>query len=140
MARCGTSTQYRNGCRCSKCKAWNAAYSREVRARDAQARTRRAKPKVVALPTTEIPVATIGMGRCERAVRDECDMLERAEYRPSIVAAAIIVAQRMDDPKCFAMAAALAKQLQALMSELQVPNKKKSGARLALVQNMVARR
>jgi hypothetical protein len=144
MARCGTTTRYRDGCRCVKCKAANSAAARRVRARNSTVRARRSKSKiasVVAMPTNpQSPGMGSEMGRCERAVRDECDTLERAVDRPSVVAAAIVLAQRLDDPSHAAMSATNSRQLQSLMSELQVPKKKLAPKRLAAVQQMVARR
>jgi hypothetical protein len=136
MAAHGTTSEYRSGCRCVKCKAANTAAARRHRARNAVARTRRARPKVVGLPVTGMADAVIGMGRNERAVRDECENLERAVERPTVVAQAITVAQRLDDPACYAMAATLSRQLQSLMQELQVPKKKLAPKRLAVVQAM----
>jgi hypothetical protein len=137
---------YRGGCRCVKCKAAHAAKARQDRARDPVARTRRSKPKiasVVALPANpEMPDAPTKTGRNEQAVREEVDMLERAVDRPSVVAAAITLAQRLDDPAHAAMSATNSRQLQSLMSELQAPRKKLAsrGRRLAIVQSMTAPR
>jgi hypothetical protein len=141
MARHGSTSEYRSGCRCAPCKAANTAAARRIRARNPTVRTRKSKSKVVALPTTtQMPDAVIGMGRNERAVRDECDSLERAAARPSVVAQAVTLAQRLDDPAHAAMCATNSRQLQSLMAERQAPKRKLAPKRLAVVQQMVARR
>jgi hypothetical protein len=141
MAEHGTTTMYRNGCKCAECRAANAAAARKMRARNSTARHRRARPKVVALPTnTEMPDAVIGMGPVERAVHDECDSLTRAADRPGILAMAYALGRRCDDPAHAAALATNTKQLQSLLAELQQSKKKIAPKRLAVVQAMTARR
>ena len=78
------------------------------------------------------------MGLNERLTREECEMAPRAKDRPSIVAQAITLAQRLDDPDHAAATATNSRQLQALLKELQGP-RKKMGTKLALVSQMAGR-
>jgi hypothetical protein len=66
-------------------------------------------------------------------------MMPRAADRPSVVAQAIAVSQRIDDPDHAAAVATNSRQLQALMKELQGP-RRKMASHLATVTAMSRRR
>jgi hypothetical protein len=135
MAAHGSLTEYRSGCRCPKCTAANREQKRRLRAAKPDK-----PPNVVSLPTTVQPAAAPKEpGPNEVAVRAECEILPKAAERPAIVAAAISVAQRLDDPAHAAMVARNSKELRDLLSELKGP-KRKSGGRLATVSAMSNRR
>lgn len=89
---------------------------------------------------TELPTApaALAMGPNEIATRRECELAPKALDRPSIVAQAITLAQRLDDPAMAAVAATNSRQLQALLKELQA-GRKKSAGRLAVVSQMAGR-
>jgi hypothetical protein len=86
------------------------------------------RANVVALPskpaTPEIPSAAPEIGPNEAGVIAECALMPRAADRPSVVAQAITIARRLDDPAHDAATATNSRQLQALMKELQAPVKK----------------
>lgn len=138
---------YKRGSRDAGCRAANAAARRRQRSAkpDAPRSSHAAKPKpdaptnVVALPTHHKLDASPDMGPNERATREECELAPKAKDRPSIVAQAITIAQRLDDPAMAAVAATNSRQLQALLKELQGP-KKKLGGRMATVSAMAGRR
>ncbi|WP_139797790.1 hypothetical protein [Mycobacterium noviomagense] len=91
---------------------------------------------MVALPNTGQPVQQPGPN--ELAVLAEVELLPRAAEHPAIVAAAITVAQRLDDPAHAAMTARNAHELRNLLGELKGP-RKKTGGRLATVSAMAGK-
>jgi hypothetical protein len=147
MAAHGT-TGYRRGCRCVKCKAAHAKEARDHRARNPVARTRRSDPlaKVVAMPTrTQAPAdpdpVPTEPGPVEQSVIDQCQDSSLAETRPATVQQALALARVIDNKEFSAMHPTASRQLHTLLTSLE-PAKKKSrrGGRLAVVQQMTARR
>jgi len=143
MADHGTRTRYRNGCNdgpggqpCTKCRAAEADAKRRQRAKRPDAP--KGSLNVVALPTiTQPPQAGTppSMGPCEQGVRADLESLPRAAERQGIAAAAIALAQRIDDPGHAAMVARNSHELRNLMDQLSGP-RKKSGGRLATISAM----
>ena len=132
------STGYRNGCRCAVCRGAEAARQRRYRARNPNAQIRGGK--VVALPTPQATAPSIAPnGEVEQAVREQCEMLPRAADRPGEVAAAIRLAQLLDDPAYFALAAQNSYKLHVLLNSLGAP-KKKGRNRLAAISAMTDRK
>ena len=132
-------TEYRSGCRCNTCRAAAAQAKRRQRA---------ARPdgprgaNVLALPTTVQPAQTaeVGPGPVEAAVRAELGPL--AESHPVIVAQAIAVAAKIDDPAHAALIARNSNELDKLRAELRGPRRKMGarGNKLSVVNSMAGRR
>jgi hypothetical protein len=136
----GTEGGYRL-CHCVKCKAAHAAHAREVRARNAQARTRRSKSKsrVVALSTVPQSVsAAPEPGENELAVRQQIEDSPRAAEKPGTCSQAITLSKILDNPTYAPMWATTSRQLHALLLSLDGPRRKSTG-KLFVVQQMVRR-
>lgn len=133
MAAHGTSTEYRNGCRCAVCKAGNTQRQRDYQAR----RSTPASPNVVEMPGVSRATPEIGFN--EAAVIAQCENAPKAGDLPSIVAQARTLARILDDPSLMTYHATTSRQLQSLLATLQGPPKKSRG-RLAAVQAMTANR
>jgi hypothetical protein len=139
----GTTTEYRNGCRCQPCRNAEAAKKRRQRA---SALTGGAtdgavvrlvlstgqparKTKAVSKPKAKV------VGPNEQAVLDQCAASPLAADQPATVAQAVSLAKILDDEACKAMWPTTSRQLHALMLALRAPQKKSRG-RLARVQAM----
>ena len=77
--------------------------------------------------------------RLSRLSRLQCENMPRAADRPGEVAAAIRLAQLLDDPAYFALAAQNSYKLHTLLTSLGAP-KKKARSRLAAVSAMTERK
>ena len=115
------------------CRGAEAARQRRYRARNPAAQIR-GVANVVDLPKPA-PVAPsiVPDGEVERAVRAQCEMLPRAADRPGEVAAAIRLAQLLDDPAYFALAAQNSYKLHTLLNSLGTPKKKSRGRLQAVI-------
>jgi hypothetical protein len=147
-------------CRCDICKAGIAEYNRDRRAaraktvEDELAAQRRkrsdSKPNMVRKPKkgqTEsddsVPKRGRRIGDMERAVVEECEKLELAKERPTVVVAARNLARMVDElsgtTKGAAVQVSTTKQLMAMIESLRPKStggKRKSGGRLATVGNL----
>lgn len=85
-----------------------------------------------------VEAAAPAMGPVETGVREQVAASKRAADLPAIVAAAIKLAQLIDDDDFAGQAAGNLIKLQKLLAELQSP-KRKSGGRLAVVSAMSRR-
>jgi hypothetical protein len=107
MADHGSRQSYADGCRCASCKAAQATYRRDVKARQAGATVTSIgkpgrRPKGAAAPQ---PVAAVAqdplsrqIGPNEQAVLDELATLTSAETRKAAAAGAVTLAQIADNP------------------------------------------
>jgi hypothetical protein len=135
------ATQYRNGCRCAVCRGAEAARQRRYRARNPNAQIRGPKPNVVALPSRGEPTAPqiAPNGEVEQAVRAQLAGMPKADERQGEAAAAIRLAQLLDDPSYFALASQNSYKLHTLLKDLGTP-KKKSRGRLQAIESMYNRK
>jgi hypothetical protein len=138
MSKSHGATEYRNGCRCAVCRGAEAARQRRYRARNPNAQIRR--PNVVAFPASSQPAAQ--PGEVEQAVRAQLADMPKAAERPGEAAAAIRLAQLLDNPDYYALSAQNTYRLHTLLTSLAGLRKKSGGrlTRLATVQAMTARR
>lgn len=145
-------------CTCDVCRAANAQYSRDKRAeyaaakRDELATKREARyAKSQGKERTAIrqrqAAATVSggtvpksAGPMERAVIEECEGLERAKIRPTLVIAARNLAKIVDTPKMSSIHTSTTKQIMAILADLhgdtakaKATGRRKSGGRLATV-------
>jgi hypothetical protein len=79
----------------------------------------------------------------EKAVIAECEGLERAKVRPTLVVAARNLAKIVDTPKMSSIHTSTTKQIMAILSDLhgdsaktKATGRRKSGGRLATVGNL----
>lgn len=129
---------YQRGCGCDVCRTANAEYQAGLRQRKG-----REGPKKIATVTairkrSESKDSDPGM--MERAVIEECDGLERATSRPTLVVAARNLAKIVDNPDMSGIHTATTKQIMAILTDLhgdedksKSTGRRKSGGRLATV-------
>lgn len=136
MADHGTRQCYADGCRQPECKAAQAQYMREWKARKSGA--------VVEMPTRgrprkgsaqERPDIGRAVGEAEQAVLEELETLSSAATRKSAVAAALAMARILDNPLALTQQASAAGKLLTIMEELRKGSGRSKG-RLASVQAM----
>lgn len=144
-------------CVCSKCRTAQRKYNREKSAeyRQREREKRQTKDELAAKrqqrTTTRVKRSAAvtessdsdGVGRMERAVIAECEGLEKAGKRPTLVEAARNLAKIIDTPKLSSIHTSTTKQLMAILSDLhgeseakKATGKRKSGGRLATVGNL----
>ncbi|BBX38921.1 hypothetical protein [Mycobacterium simiae] len=123
---------YNRGCRCDICRGAAAA---------AKARQRAAHPDAPrnGADVVPFPAAPVVIGPTEQAVIDECATLPKAAECPTVVAQARKVARAIDNPKQESYISRNSHELRDLMGLLRDRPKKKSGGRLAVVQQMSRR-
>jgi hypothetical protein len=140
MIRTHGSSGYKRGCRCEKCRAAEATRQRRYRARNPRAQIRGPKHNVVSFPTTAQPAAApTGLGEVEQAVRLQLAGMPKALERQGEAAAAIRLAQLLDSPDHFALAAQNSYKLHVILNSLGAP-KKKAKSRLAAIESMTSRK
>jgi hypothetical protein len=119
------------------CRGAEATRARRYRARNPRAQTR--IPNVVALPTSLQPDTAAQPGEVEQAVRAQLADMPKAEQRQGEAAAAIRLAQLLDNPDYYALAAQNSYKLHTLLASLAGPRKKLAHrGRLATVAAMTA--
>lgn len=137
-------------CRCSVCRAANAGYVKDLRARakandevGAKRRARRSESKDSVRKTGRAR----RIGDMEQAVIDECEGLPEDKTKATQIVAAKGLARKVDelvdDEKAISLYNSTIKQLMATMAELRgdkldarTASKRKSGGRLATVGNL----
>lgn len=135
-------------CRCAICKDGNAEYHRNRRAERAKAggdvvdmAAQRSKRNGKRTESRD-SVASKRIGRMERAVIDECELLDEAKKRPTVVVAARNLARLIDDlsdgTEGGSVQVSTTKQLMTLLDTLRPKDiaetgKKRTGSRLATV-------
>lgn len=113
MASHGTTTSYRSGCRCGPCRRAQRLYQREWRAGHLPP----GRSRVTELPAPEaLPLAD---GAVVQAVRADLEALPVGRARATERAAALSLAQVLDDSSAVPQRAAAARQLMTVMSELR---------------------
>jgi hypothetical protein len=147
-------------CDCTVCKDAINEYNRAGRARRKQQREARQADELAAQRAKrkgkQPPISTKGIraaaakrtessdsvakGRMEKAVLAECEALERARTRPTLVVAACNLAKIVDNPKLSSIHTQTTKQIMAILADLhgdtekaKATGKRKSGGRLATV-------
>lgn len=140
MADHGTRQCYADGCRLPECKAAQAKYMREYKARKAGATVTdiRApgRPKKGAVPTVPVSVGQPAeAGPNERAVLEELATLTSAETRKGVAAGALTMARILDNPLALAQQPSAFAKLQTALDDLRKGSARKRG-RLASVQAM----
>lgn len=131
-------------CRCDVCKAANAAEARRVRAnrRNAENSDELSRKRAARRTVTADTVSNV-VGPMEKAVIAECEGLERAKIRPTLVVAARNLAKIVDTPKMSSIHTSTTKQIMAILADLhgdsakaKSTGRRKSGGRLATVGNL----
>ena len=139
MAEHGTRQCYADGCRLPECKAAQAKYMREYKARKAGAvidiRSPGRPRKGSAAPTPISAVPPAGVGPAEQAVLDELATLTSAETRKGAAQAALAMARILDNPVALAQQPQAAARLTAILEDLRKGSARRKG-RLASVQAM----
>jgi hypothetical protein len=117
-------------------KLRKAQQKRDLRARDANARTGLVAVRSITSPTDSKPSKTAQPGPVETAVRAQIDMSPGAAQFPGVAAAAVTLAQQLDDRDRYgALAPQLYRQLAAALTQLGEPHRK-SGGRLVAIRAM----
>lgn len=120
MADAHNRTRYLKGCRCEICKAAQADYRRDLKARKSEGKP--VRPVVVQMPTQE--VATTDDESVVAAVRREIGMLDVSK-RPGLVATALALARVLDNPLSVQQHPAAAGRLAELLNTLSTSAPKK---------------
>lgn len=145
MAEHGTRQCYADGCRLPECRAAQAQYRREHKARQlgvvtdfpkAGRKPKTAAEQSVAVAVQAVPASRGEVGRNEQATMDELATLTSTETRKSIAQAALTMARLLDNPNAVGQWKGAASELRAIMSDLRQGSSKRAG-RLASVQSMV---
>jgi hypothetical protein len=130
-AKChGTRQRYNEGCRCDECKAAQRAYQRRYRERKANGLTR-----PVAVVTMSPPVADATPGPVELGVQAEIDGLA-AQARPGLAAAAICLAQLLDNPRAVSQHPSAAKVMVQLLDQVAKAGAPARRTGLSVVRDM----
>jgi hypothetical protein len=134
-------TSYAHGCRCEQCRAAQATYLKDYRAR----RRAAGAPLTVARQLTRVvkhdsasPGAPEGAGSVVGAVCAELDGLPGAKARPGLAAAAVAMAAILDNPQAISTQPSACRQLLVALDKLHAAGV--SRGRLATVQAMSMRR
>ena len=140
MADCGSRQSYADGCRCAACKAAQAEYMREWKARkagaDIEAPRMGRPPKGSSASVTVLPGSLPeSSGAVEAAVRAELAGLTSAATRLGAVEAALAMARILDNPLALAQQPSAAARLTAILEDLRKGSARRRG-RLASVQAM----
>lgn len=143
MAVHGSRQCYADGCRLPECRAAQAKYMREYKARKAGVDIDVARPgrprkgaTVTQLPTAhQSPGSSPVVGPTERAVLEELATLTSAETRKSVAAGALVMARILDNPVALAQQPQACARLMVAMDELRRGSARRKG-RLASVQAM----
>jgi len=142
MAEHGTRQCYADGCRLPECKAAQAKYRREHKARQLGVVTD--FPKAGRKPKTAAEAAVVaaqdavpaGAGWNEQQVLAELATLSSAETRKGAAASAIALAKILDNPNAVTSWVSAAKALPDILKDLREGSARKKG-RLASVQSLV---
>lgn len=133
-----SAARYRRGCRCDGCRKCVAAQRRRQRA--AQPDAPRSSANILPLPTaSQTPVDERQIGPVEAAVIAELETLPKTAEFQGLAAAARAVAAAIDDPRQRSYVSRNANSLKDLLLQLRT-KRKKSGGRLAVVQQMSTRK
>ena len=141
MADCGSRQSYADGCRCEACKAAQAEYMRNWKARkagfDVDAPKPGRPPKGSSASVTVLPgsLPSGSGGAAELAVRAELAGLTSAATRLGAVEAALAMARILDNPLALAQQPSAAARLTAILEDLRKGSARRRG-RLASVQAM----
>ena len=143
MAEHGTRQCYADGCRQPECKAAQAVYKREWRARQAgvplEAPKAGRKSKAELASITTLPTAQnrtesgTDLGPAERAVLEELGTLTSAETRKGAAQSALAMARILDNPLALAQQPSAAAKLTQILEDLRKGSARRRG-RLASVQ------
>lgn len=132
---------YRKGCGCDVCRTAEISYQNKRRRQRGRSPAN-VIPMKRAGETNGSPKRRNTIGPMERAVVSECEGLERAEERPTLVAAACNLAKIVDNPELKGLHTSTVKQIMSILTDLHGEDKKaagsrrKSGGRLATVRRM----
>ena len=139
MADCGSRQSYADGCRCAVCKAAQAQYMREWKARkagaDIEAPRMGRPPKGSSAAVTVAADSVSSGGAVEAAVQAELAGLTSAATRLGAAEAAVAMARILDNPLALAQQPAAAARLTAILDDLRKGSARRRG-RLASVQAM----
>jgi hypothetical protein len=139
MADHGSRQRYADGCRCAPCKAAQAAYRREWKARQAGATVtsigRPGRRPKGAAESVSLPVSAVGVGPAEQAVLEELTTLTSAETRKGAAQAALAMARILDNPLAISQQPQAAARLTGILEDLRKGSARRKG-RLASVQAM----
>lgn len=147
MAVHGSRQCYADGCRLPECKAAQAQYRREHKARQlgvvsefprAGRRPGTAAEQSAVVAAQVVPASCGRVGPTEQATVDELALLTSAETRKAIAAGALVIARLLDNPNAVNQHSAALKTLQSVMADLRQGSTQRKG-RLASVQSMVKR-
>jgi hypothetical protein len=141
MAEHGTTTRYRDGCRCENCRAANR---RKARRSYENRRAPETAPepevtdsaKVLQMKPNQTPATGDGMGETEQAVRAEFSRRDPDNEHPVERALAIRLSQVLDNSRQMDKYSAASKELNALRTSLFGERRRKSGGRLSKVSRM----
>lgn len=134
---------YQRGCGCAVCRGAESSYQAGRRA--VRGRT---DGNVIQMPgkrsesSDSVVKRRSGVGDMERAVVEECEGLERAKDRPTLVVAARNLAKIVDNPELKGLHTSTTKQIMGILADLhgdsddKRKSRKKSGGRLATVGNL----
>jgi hypothetical protein len=130
----GYSAYINHGCRCSVCRAGNAAKARNRRAHNIQERTRNVIKLAPASPvaTPAAPTATESVTAVAMVQRELDLYADRVAELPSIAAMALSLASSIDDFDCRAAKATNVRALDGLLDKIR-PEKRKTKSRGRLV-------
>jgi hypothetical protein len=104
----GSRAVYAKGCRCSKCRAAEAAYVRARKIGRPAPTTLAALPSVAAAP-----------GKTELAIATEIEQIESAACHPGLTELARVLARDLDNENLAASHASLSRELRAVMETLR---------------------
>jgi hypothetical protein len=133
---------YRQGCRCTVCRAANTAYMRSYRAQRRGLEGPPPQPDSADASVTVLPAPVVvedaAPGAIEQAVLDETATLSGAARRPTSVRLALALARDLDDRRLATSHASQARQLEAVMASLRDASTRRQG-RLASVATLAQR-
>lgn len=148
MADHGTRQGYADGCRLPCCKAAQAQYRREYKARksgvplEAPKAGRKSKAELASVTTlpnsgSAQPEYDGPVGAAEQAVLEELSTLTSSETRKGAAQSALAMARILDNPLALAQQPSAAAKLTAILDDLRKGSSRRRG-RLASVQAMTS--